>query len=305
VTNRRRFLKQAGAAAASLALPTTAWTQSSVTAGDTRLDTLSDGNLVLPKTALLGEMQPLRAQAILDTYGLTGDTLSPDCNITLLRDGTRTILFDVGAGADFMPTAGKLGDALYELDVDPFDVTDVVFTHAHPDHLWGLYDDFGDFWFPEAAYHIGEDEWNYWTDPNTVSTISAERQSFAVGAANRLGEIADRITVFKDGASVLPGVTARASSGHTPGHMAFVAEVGTQQVMIIGDAIGNHHIGFERPSWHSASDQDPGTGAKTRANLLDQLAQDQMLLVGFHLPNGGLGRAEKRGDGYVFVADAT
>ncbi len=305
MVNRRNFLQQAGLAATSLAVPTSTWSQSSLSSGSVRLDTLSDGNLVLPKSLVLGEMPPNWAEAILEEYGLTGDTLSPDCNVTLLRDGTQTVLFDLGAGTDFMPTAGKLSEALDELGVDPVDVTDVVFTHAHPDHLWGLLDDFGDFWFPEAAYHIGEDEWNYWTDPNTVSSIDVERQSFAVGAANRLAEIADRITLFKDGASVLPGITARATPGHTPGHMSFVAELGTEQIMIVGDAIVNHHIGFERPSWHSGSDQDPGLGAKTRASLLDQLASDQMQLVGFHLPNGGLGRAVKRDEGYIFVWDET
>jgi glyoxylase-like metal-dependent hydrolase (beta-lactamase superfamily II) len=80
-----------------------------------------------------------------------------------------------------LPTAGKLFEAPNTIGLDPFDVTDVVFTHAHPNHLWGLLDDFGDMWFPEAAYHIGAEEWDYWTDRNTVSTIRADRQSFAVG----------------------------------------------------------------------------------------------------------------------------
>lgn len=303
--DRRSFMKTAGAAVAVAALPTRGWTQSNVTSGSVQLDTLSDGNLVIPRSFSIGDMPPMRADGILEKYGLTGDTLSPECNVTLLRDGTRTVLFDVGAGADFMPTTGKLSEALDMLGVDPFDVTDVVFTHAHPDHIWGLTDDFGDLWFPDAAYHIGEDEFNYWSDPNTVSTIGTDRQTFAVGAANRLSEIADRITLFKDGAAVLPGVTARATPGHTPGHMSFVASVGDEEIMIVGDAIGNHHIGFERPSWHAGSDQDPLLGAQTRSALLDQISHEQMRLVGFHLPDGGLGRAIKRDEGYIFEVDET
>jgi len=301
---RRQLLQSAGAAAFVAAAPKIAWAQNEIASEATTLTTLSDGHLVLPKSMALGEMPPMRADMILTKYGLTGETLSPDCNVTLLRDGDRTVLFDVGAGADFMPTAGKLSEALDQLGVDPYDVTDVVFTHAHPDHLWGLLDDFGDMWFPEANYHIGRDEWDYWTNPNTVSTIDAARQSFAVGAANRLEALADQITLFDDGADVLPGVTARATPGHTPGHMAFAVEVGAEQVMILGDCIVNHHLAFERPAWHAGSDQDPQMGASTRTSLLDQLTHEQMRFIGYHLPGGGLGRAEKRDDGYVFVGDA-
>lgn len=40
-----------------------------------------------------------------------------------------------------MPSVGQPIEAL---GVDPFEVTVVMFTHAHPDHLWWLLDDFGD-----------------------------------------------------------------------------------------------------------------------------------------------------------------
>lgn len=302
---RRTLLEQTAAAAATFALPRISWAQTTLSGGTTRLDTLSDGHLVLPKSFTLGEMPPDQADDILAKYGITGDTLEPDCNVTLLRTGDRTILFDVGSGPNFMPTAGKLIDALDAVGVDPFDVTDVVFTHGHPDHLWGLLDDFGDLWFPDADFHMGQAEWDYWTDPDTVNTIDPARQSFAVGAANRLDVLADRINLFTDGAEIMPNVAARATFGHTPGHMAFEVRIGNESVMIVGDSIVNHHLAFERPGWLSGSDQDGPLAAKSRLALLDQLSTDQMRLVGFHLPNGGVGYAEQRGDGYVFVSEDT
>ena len=56
-----------------------------------------------------------------------------------------------------MPTAGKL--VLVELNLTPEDITHVVFTHAHPDHIWGLLDDFDDPLFTEATYLMGREEW--------------------------------------------------------------------------------------------------------------------------------------------------
>lgn len=301
--NRRQLMQCLAASSALAALPTSGWAQSTLSAGERRIDTLSDGHLVLPRSFALGDPPPEGIDEILARNGITGDQLKPDCNLTLLQDGPRKILFDVGAGPDFMPTAGKLTDAFAQLGVDPYDITDVVFTHAHPDHLWGLLDDFGDLAFPDAAYHMGRAEWDYWTDPNTVSTINENRQVFAVGAKSRLDMLADQINLFGDGQEILPGVAARLTAGHTPGHMAFEVQMGGESVMVLGDCIVNHHIAFARPELVAGSDQDPELGAKTRLSLLDQIATSKARIIGYHLPGGGMGRAERRGDGFVFVGE--
>ena len=64
--------------------------------------------------------------------------------------------------------------------------------------------------------------------------------------------------------------------------------------MILGDAITNHHVGFLRPDWPAGSDQDPEQAAQTRAGLLDQLAQEQTRILGFHLPGNGSGMSPAR-----------
>jgi len=274
-----------------------------ITLGQAKITTVSDGHLVLPKDFLLGDLPAVETAPILEKYGITGDVMHPPCNVTLLQDGDRTILFDAGSGSGFMPSAGDLVDTLAALDVVPDDVTHVVFTHGHPDHLWGVLDDFDDLVFANASYMIGQREWDYWTDPDTVNTIGEERASFAVGAARRLAALKDQISFFSDGQEVLSGVMAHATFGHTPGHMSFEIRQGSESVMVVGDAIGNGHLAFERPDWASGSDQDAETGIKTRQRLLDQLAQDKMAMIGFHLPDGGLGRVERNGDSYRFVSE--
>ena len=62
-----------------------------------------------------------------------------------------------------MPTAGKLAEYLEAAGIDPKAVTKVVFTHAHPDHLWGTLDDFdGEPMFANASYAISAAEWSFW-----------------------------------------------------------------------------------------------------------------------------------------------
>ena len=267
------------------------------------LTSLSDGTLTLPVSMTLEGVPEDQRASISEQYDFS-DVMTPPCNVTLLQTDERNILFDVGAGPEFMSSAGFLTVALDDIGLAPEDITDVVFTHAHPDHLWGVVDDFDDLLFTNAAYMMGEVEWAYWMDPNTVDTIDDGRTTFAVGAARRLERIAERMSFFKDGDEILPGVAARATFGHTPGHMAFEVRQDTDALMILGDCIGNHHVAFSHPAWPTASDQDQETGIATRTALLDQLASDQIQILGFHLPGTGIGRVEKAGSAYRFVQDS-
>ena len=274
---------------------------SEITLGSARVTTLSDGNLTLPKSMFFDALPQDELAVVLQDFDLAGAQLMPECNLALYQDDAHKVLFDVGSGPDFMPDAGKLQASLDALGLSNADITHVVFTHCHPDHLWGLFDDFDEPMFSQATYMMGRVEWDYWWDPETVNTIDEGRTVFAVGAKRRLEALEDQITLFEDGAEILPGIAAFMTPGHTPGHMSFELRQGSQSAMILGDAIGNHHISFRKPSWFSPSDQDQERAVRSRQLLFDRLVNEQMQVVGFHLPNGGLGHAQKHQDGYKFV----
>ena len=66
----------------------------------------------------------------------------------------------------------------------------------------------------------------------------------------------------------------------------------------------NHHVAFGKPQWISEGlDQDPKLAADTRKRLLEKIVSEQSKVVGFHLPNGGIGQGhvEKLGEGYKFI----
>lgn len=299
--DRRHFL----CGTLALSLPTSfSRAQVSRKLGAIEVTGLSDGNLVLPGAFFFADLPQEEVRGILESHGVSHEELRPPCNITMLKDGSRTVLFDAGAGTGFMPSAGLLLDSLDAAGISPDEVTHIVFTHAHPDHLWGVLDDFDDLVFPNASYLIGQAEWDYWRDPNTVSSIGEARASFAVGARRRLDAIEERCSVFSGGQEVLPGVLAHASFGHTPGHMSFEIRAGGEALFITGDAIGNAHVAFERPDWPSGADQDTGEAAKTRMRLLDMLATDRLAMMGFHLPGGGFGRVERKGAAFRFINGA-
>ena len=194
-------------------------------------------------------------------------------------------------------------EVLLLVDPDPSEITDVVFTHGHPDHLWGLIDDFDEEVFVNAAYHMNQAEWDYWTDPGTVDSIGEERKTFAVGAASRLKRIEEKINLFNGAGDVVAGIEAVPTYGHTPGHTSFVIHQGSNATMVTGDAVTHAEISFRHPEWISGADQDSDMAIKTRKMVLDRLAADDMTIIGFHLSKPGEGRVETEGDAYRFVAE--
>ncbi len=298
--SRRRFLARTATAGAGLAL-WSATSMAKIRLGNATLTTISDGNLVLPFDFVFSRMPQKELSPILTQYGISGPQVEPSCNVTLYRDGQNTVLFDVGSGFDFMPSAGALLDNLDAAGLTPDDITHVVFTHAHPDHIWGLLDDFDDPAFPNASYLMGRTEWDYWWNPATVDALPDATKAFAVGAKRRMETIEDAVQFFDPGQEILPGIFALKAFGHTPGHMAFEVRDANQSALIVGDSIGNHHVAFHKPDWASGSDQDAALGSISRKMLLDKASHEQIPIIGFHLPGGGMGHVAAKDGSYRFL----
>ena len=299
IIKRRSFLKAASCLPLSLSIPSLV--HSEINLGRTKITTVSDGSITLPASLTFDTMPKNELDLIINEFSLSKDQLVRECNVTLVETEDRKILFDVGAGLYFLDGMGVILDSLDEQGLAPEDITDVIFTHAHPDHIWGVLDDFDDLLFPEAMYHIGRVEWDYWWKPETVNEVDESRVQTAVGAKTRFEALQDQIEFFDDGDEPIPGVLALMTPGHTPGHMSFEIANGSQSALIVGDALNNHHVAFKRPNWLSGLDQDPEMAALTRQKLLNRSSSEDILLIGFHLPEGGIGRVVQSGKEYSFV----
>ncbi|WP_048648199.1 MBL fold metallo-hydrolase [Nitratireductor soli] len=298
----RRDILIGGLALLGAGLPRPAGALGRFPAGDAEIIVVSDGRMNLPIASMFPTLGDAERDALLAQNHMPTDGYRPDCNVTFLRSGDRLAVFDVGAGPNFLPTTGDLAANMAEAGIDPADVTDVIFTHAHPDHLWGLLDDFDELAFPNADYRMAEAEWDFWRAEDTLSKMPENRKSFVVGAQNRLAVLEERIMLFKPGTEVFPQVEAVDTAGHTPGHVSCMVHDGSGgATLIVGDAITNA-VSFVRPDLETGSDQDQAMGAATRVRLLDRLAGDKARLIGFHLPHPGFGIAERDGSAYRFVA---
>lgn len=304
--NRREFLAASAVlACAAVSRPAQAIAIPDIVEGE--LTILSDGHLSLPRSmqfpdAVSNSIGKDELDTALANAGQSSENLTPDCNITLWKTQDRVILFDVGSGPYFMPTAGKLLESLEAENIEPEEVTDVVLTHAHPDHLWGLIDDFDELICANANYHISSTEWDFWRADDAIDKVSESRRSFVVGAQNRFAAIEDEINLFSFGQEILPGVESVDTSGHTPGHTSFVLHSASGSVLLVGDALTHQILSFEHPEWPTGADQDQEKGIQTRLKLLDRLAQDKLALIGFHLSHPGVGYVEKTDTGFQYVS---
>lgn len=301
----RRSLLLTGASAALLpALPKAAFAAKpqSFKSGDMKITTFSDGHLSLP-TTMLAQSAPKDARAaILKAAGQGGATYKSPLNVTLIETPTEKILVDVGSGPHFMGSAGRLVENLETAGIDIEKISKVVYTHAHPDHVWGTVNDFDELSFPNATYYISEAEWNFWMAKDILTRLPKERHGFAVGAQRNLKAAKAQLKTIKPGIELVPGVSILETGGHTPGHISLEAGRGADRVVILGDALTHPLISFQHPDWRPATDQEPDRAVATRRKLLDKMASDGNRLIGYHLPQPGIGVVKRKGTGYVYQA---
>jgi glyoxylase-like metal-dependent hydrolase (beta-lactamase superfamily II) len=263
---------------------------------------LRDGALEFPndnKVFGVGHT-PAEVSGLLEAAGLPADKLSLSVQPLLVKVGGRVLLFDTGAGSNMGEGVGKLGTAMAEAGVTAASVTDVFISHLHGDHVGGLIDASGNAVFTNAAIRMSEPEWAALQrlDDKTAAAFGIGRLKALVLA------IEPDVTTFKPGGEVLPGmVRAVEVKGHTPGHSAYRIGTGANSLLYVGDAVHHHVVSVQQPEWPIAFDSDAAAGAASRASLLAQVAASGQRLYSVHFPFPGLGRIEKRGESYAWVAE--
>lgn len=184
-------------------------------------------------------------------------------SLWLLEDGDRRVLLDAGPPA-YIPL---IHEGLGQRGLTPADITDVLVTHLHWDHV-------GNFtMFPNATTWVGEEElaWAAAQVPGTTFVPDLHVRELL-----RRDEGVERV---RPGQEVLPGVHAVASPGHTPGHLAFHVERAEEQLLFAGDSVKNiHELTTSRA--HSTMDEDAST--RTVDRLRSVLADTSGLLVPGH-----------------------
>jgi glyoxylase-like metal-dependent hydrolase (beta-lactamase superfamily II) len=179
-------------------------------------------------------------------------------------------------------------------------VTKVIFTHAHPDHMWGSLGADGKPVYPNASFHVAEAEWNFWMAPDLASKMPKDMEGMVKTTQGQLAGIKEKVSMFKPGSEVLPGIAVIDTAGHTPGHVSFEL-AGGDGLIVTADAITNPLVFFPHPDWKFGFDADHANAIASRKKLLDMASTGKKKLIGFHWPYPGIGMAEAKDGAYVYV----
>jgi len=269
--------------------------------GDARITVVSDGYFRLPTDGLGVNADPEDVQAFLKRHFLSPELGYSHTNHLYVEVGDARVLVDVGSGNRFMENTGQLMGNLEAAGIDPYAITHVVITHAHPDHIWGIRDGFDEAIIPDAEYLLGEAEHDYWMQDGLVDRVPAEDQQFMLGAVNSIEVDGAEWTLVQDGHEIVPGLTMIDTPGHTPGHMSLRVDSGDQSLIAMGDCMTHAYTNFAHPEWYNGFDADGDQTVATRKRLLDMCAEDRIAVLGYHFPFPGVGHVQRDGDAYRFV----
>ncbi len=191
----------------------------------------------------------------------------------------RVVLIDAGIGpvTKRVLSGGALLANLAAAGVQPGDVTDVVFSHLHEDHIgWAWQRE--TLTFPRATVWAHESDWDYFV------TVGGGQPHAA-----QLRPLEPRLRLWDSDFTLLPGLDLVHAPGHTPGSAIAAISSGTSRAMLLGDTA---HCPAELldQEWAGLGDMDPDLAARTRQALARELEDGETLIGAAHFPGLRFGR---------------
>jgi len=225
----------------------------------------------------------------------------------VIRTGRHVVLVDTCVGNDKARPSTKPWDRMQtpwlaelgRLGVAPEQVTHVLCTHLHVDHVgWNtrLLDGRWVPTFPNAEYLFHKVEYAHFE---------------AEGAESEEGRSGSGDGCFED--SVLPVMAAgkarlvdgwheiddalalEPSPGHTPGHVCLNLRSGAARACFTGDMM-HHPIQVARPEWNSRFCWNPAQSAATRRRFVERFAETGETVLAAHFAAPTAGRVARHGD---------
>lgn len=255
--------------------------------GTVTIEGISDGSIPVPPTPLFNKTDQdwIQHSQFLDAEGM----LPIEMGGFLVRSGEHLVLVDTGIGPHAAPErTGTFMANLAAHGVRPLDVTDVVLTHLHFDHL-GWATDGERRLFDEATYRCHEADWQFFMGTNPFDDSQAVSLMGGRTSSELLPPIFDRLETWNEDGTILPGIDVRSAPGHTPGSTVIVVSSGMERAMLLGDVV---HCPAELLSddWEMIGDVDRKLAQRSRESLARELEGSDVPAAATHFPGLTFGR---------------
>lgn len=200
-------------------------------------------------------------------------------NPFLIKTPERNILLDTGIGGFGEDgSCNTLRNYLQQNDLSEYDITDILVSHLHIDHLGGLAEKQHNFWtltMPEAKIWVSKGGWEKLMDKEPFGD-DPDRAAFAhfIDAQGDLHFVESGDELFK-------GVTAKVIGGHTEFHLAYFLDLDNDnKFMMAGDVLGSS--GQINRKFAAKYDFSPKQSMRAREELTAKAYENGYVILAYH-----------------------
>lgn len=272
--------------------------------GEFTIAALSDGTVPQDLVMVLTNANSAEVEQLLYKNFLA-NPVEASINAFLIDTGNKQVLVDTGTGQLFGPgLGGKLQLSLKAAGYAPDEIDTILLTHIHADHSGGLVEN-GQLMFPTATVYVGKPDVDFWLNPANAANakqLHLDRKYFddAVKTVKPYLD-AGKLKSFSGETAILPGIVARPTPGHTPGHTLYAVESGGESIEFWGDILHFGSIQFPNPKITVVYDVNANAAAEQRVKQFTRAEKSRRLVATAHLSFPGVGHIRADNRGYTWV----
>jgi glyoxylase-like metal-dependent hydrolase (beta-lactamase superfamily II) len=280
-----------------------------VMVGDFEVTALNDCVIPYPVTTMLNATPEQIKNGLAESH--VSDPVGMSYNAFLVNTGSKLVLIDTGTGGKLADNAGFRGCSrvmanLRAAGYKPEQVEEIYISHNGPDHIGGLTIG-SERAFPNALVRASKDEVDRFLDPAKVAAAIAAapnkeqaKQGFDfIGGLYQPYVKAGKFQTFDADITLVPGIKALATHGHTQGHTSYVLESKGQRMIVLGDLVHWGSVQFPYPSVYTAFDADPKAATAQRLRVFQMAADEDDWVAGAHLSFPAIGHI-RAGEGRYY-----
>lgn len=222
----------------------------------------------------------------------------------LIDNGKRRTIVDTGVGQGWDPKFSRiygidnskytLSDSLKAAGLSAADITDVILTHLHFDHVGGATFVDGDGAvkpaFPNATYYVQKRQYEWAIHPSEKDQASYHNEKYVPLFEQ------ERLRLLEGETEFLPGVYLKITNGHTVAHQTLLVTDGKETLYHPGDTIPtSSHIPLP---YIMGYDNSPLTTLEEKKDILAEASERNFILFFEHDPKYAATFVEKTEKGY-------
>lgn len=266
--------------------------------GDIEVIALLDGTHPFHADELAVGAKPGEVDALLRKQYLASP-FEGGINAFLVKTPNKLVLIDTGAGDLYGKDGGLLVGNIRAAGFTPDQVDEILLTHLHQDHVGGVLLS-GVPVFPNATIRLSKTEADFWLNPANKAKAPAFLGIMFDNAQKVLRPYlaAGRVKPFQeDGAGALiPGITALATPGHTPGQVAYRIDSRGQTLLVWGDIVHMTPVQFPNPKIAIKYDLSAASAITTREAVFAKAAAGNCWIAAAHISFPGIGHVRAIGE---------